>query len=50
MAASGAGENDLEVLELAGYGVAVENGHPTLMGRGDCICPGPGDDGVAQVL
>ena len=48
--AFGDGENDLELLEWAGFGVAVENGHRGLLARADWVCPGPRDEGVAQVL
>jgi Cof subfamily protein (haloacid dehalogenase superfamily) len=48
--AFGDGENDFELLEHAGYGVAVENGHTTLKERADFVCPGPREEGVAQVI
>ena len=48
--AFGDGENDLELLESAGYAVCVENGHELLKARADWICPGPDEEGVAQVL
>ena len=48
--AFGDGENDLELLEWAGFGVAVENAHERLKARADWICPGPAEEGVAQVL
>lgn len=48
--AFGDGENDFELLERAGYGVAVENGHTALKARAAFVCPGPADEGVAQVL
>jgi hypothetical protein len=48
--AFGDGENDIELLDWAGFGVAVDGGHPALLERADWICPGPGDDGVARVL
>ena len=50
MVAFGDGENDFELLERAGYGVAVENGVDALKARADWICPGPTDEGVAQVI
>ena len=37
--AFGDGENDLELLDWAGYAVCVENGHELLKGRADWICP-----------
>ena len=48
--AFGDGENDLELLDWAGYAVSVENGHELLKARADWICPGPDEDGVAQVI
>ena len=48
--AFGDGENDLELLETAGYGVAVEGSHELLLERADLVCPGPDEDGVAAVL
>jgi Cof subfamily protein (haloacid dehalogenase superfamily) len=48
--AFGDGENDVELLEWAGYAVAVENAHKALKARADWICPGPEDEGVAQVI
>ena len=37
--AFGDGENDVELLEWAGYGVAVENAHDVLKARADWVCP-----------
>jgi Cof subfamily protein (haloacid dehalogenase superfamily) len=48
--AFGDGENDLELLEWAGFGVAVEGGNEALLARADWVCAGPSDEGVAQVL
>ena len=48
--AFGDGENDLELLEWAGFGVAVANAHEGLKARADWICPGAAEEGVAQVL
>jgi Cof subfamily protein (haloacid dehalogenase superfamily) len=48
--AFGDGENDLELLECAGFGVAIENGHEELLARADWVCPGPHEDGVARVI
>jgi Cof subfamily protein (haloacid dehalogenase superfamily) len=48
--AFGDGENDLELLEWAGYGVCVENGHELLKAQADWICPGPEEEGVAQAI
>ena len=48
--AFGDGENDVELLEVAGFGVAVEGGHPRLLAVADRTCPGPDDEGVATVI
>jgi hydroxymethylpyrimidine pyrophosphatase-like HAD family hydrolase len=46
----GDGENDLELLEWAGFGIAVENADDGLKERADWVCPSVDEDGVAQVL
>ena len=48
--AFGDGENDLELLDWAGFAVCVENGHDLLKARADWICPGPSEEGVAQAI
>ena len=48
--AFGDGENDVELLEVAGLGVAVEGAHPRLLAVADWTCPGPEDEGVASVI
>jgi Cof subfamily protein (haloacid dehalogenase superfamily) len=48
--AFGDGENDVELLEVAGLGVAVEGGHPRLLAIADRTCAGPEDEGVAGVI
>ena len=48
--AFGDGENDLELLEWAGFGVAVANANDVLKARADWVCPGAAEEGVAQVL
>jgi hydroxymethylpyrimidine pyrophosphatase-like HAD family hydrolase len=48
--AFGDGENDLELLDWAGYGVAVENAHPAVKARADFVCPSAEEEGVAQVI
>ena len=48
--AFGDGENDVELVEWAGYGVAVENAHERVKAVADWICPSAADQGVAQVL
>ncbi len=46
----GDGENDVELLEWAGYGVAVANAHERVKEVADFVCPSVDDEGVAQVL
>jgi len=48
--AFGDGENDLELIDWAGYSVAVENAHPVVKARADFTCPAVEEEGVAQVL
>jgi hypothetical protein len=48
--AFGDGENDVELLEWAGYAVAVENAHERVKAVADWICPPATEEGVAQVL
>ena len=48
--AFGDGENDLELLDWAGYAVSVENGFEELRARADWLCPSAEDEGVAQTL
>jgi len=48
--AFGDGENDVELVEWAGYGVAVANAHPRVERVADWICPPAAEEGVAQVL
>ena len=48
--AFGDGENDVELVEWAGYGIAVENAHERVKAVADWICPSAADEGVAQVL
>ena len=48
--AFGDGENDVELLEWAGYGVAVADAHPRLKAVAEWTCPGPSESGVAAVL
>jgi hydroxymethylpyrimidine pyrophosphatase-like HAD family hydrolase len=48
--AFGDGENDVELLDVAGYGVAVESGHPRLLAVADATCAGPDGEGVAAVI
>jgi hydroxymethylpyrimidine pyrophosphatase-like HAD family hydrolase len=48
--AFGDGENDVELLDVAGFGVAVEDAHPRLRAIADWTCGGPEDEGVASVI
>jgi Cof subfamily protein (haloacid dehalogenase superfamily) len=48
--AFGDGENDVELLQWAGYGVAVANAHERVLAVADFVCPSVDDEGVAQVL
>jgi Cof subfamily protein (haloacid dehalogenase superfamily) len=48
--AFGDGENDVELLEWAGYGVAVANAHERVLAAADLVCPRVDEEGVAQVL
>ena len=48
--AFGDGENDVELLEWAGYGVAVANANGRLASIADWICPSAEEEGVAQVI
>jgi len=48
--AFGDGENDVELIEWAGYGVAVANAHDRVKEVADFICPSVDEEGVAQVL
>jgi hydroxymethylpyrimidine pyrophosphatase-like HAD family hydrolase len=48
--AFGDGENDVELLEWAGFGVAVANAHPRVLAAADWVCPSAAEEGVAQVV
>ena len=48
--AFGDGENDVELLEWAGFGVAVANAHPRALAVADWVCPSAAEEGVAQVV
>jgi len=48
--AFGDGENDVELLEWAGYGVAVANAHERVLALADLVCPPVEEEGVAQVI
>ena len=48
--AFGDGENDVELIDWAAYGVAVANAHERVKEIADLICPSVDEEGVAQVL
>lgn len=48
--ACGDGENDREILDWAGYAVAVANAHPQILARADAIVPSDREEGVAALL
>jgi Cof subfamily protein (haloacid dehalogenase superfamily) len=48
--ACGDGENDLGVLEWAGYAVAVANAHERVLAVADWVCPPAAEEGVAQMI
>jgi len=48
--AFGDGENDIELVEWAGYGVAVANAHDRVKQIADWVCPPASEEGVASVL
>lgn len=48
--AFGDGENDVELLDWAGYAVAVANAHESVLAIADFVCPSVEDEGVAQTI
>jgi Cof subfamily protein (haloacid dehalogenase superfamily) len=48
--AAGDGENDRELLDWAGFGVAVANAHKDILARADLVVPSVDDEGVALLL
>ena len=48
--AFGDGENDVELLEWAGYAVAVANAHERVLAVADYVCPPVQEEGVATVI
>jgi Cof subfamily protein (haloacid dehalogenase superfamily) len=48
--AFGDGENDIELLDWAGYAVAVANANEKALARADFVCPPVQEEGVAQVI
>ena len=48
--ACGDGENDRELLDWAGFGVAVANAHPEILARAQLVVPSVDDEGVALLF
>ena len=48
--ACGEGENDRELLDWAGFGVAVANAHDDVLARADLVVPSVQEEGVALLL
>ena len=48
--AFGDGENDVELLEWAGYAIAVANAHARVLEAADFVAPSVEEEGVAQVI
>jgi Cof subfamily protein (haloacid dehalogenase superfamily) len=48
--AFGDGENDIELLDWAGYSVAVANAQVEVLARADFVCPPVQEEGVSQVI
>ena len=48
--ACGDGENDRELLDWAGFGVAVANAHGDVLARADLVVPSVQEEGVADLL
>jgi Cof subfamily protein (haloacid dehalogenase superfamily) len=48
--ACGDGENDRELLDWAGFGVAVANAHEDVLARADFVIPSVQEEGVAALL
>jgi Cof subfamily protein (haloacid dehalogenase superfamily) len=46
----GDGENDVELLRWAGYGVAVANAHRRVLDVAGWVCPSADEEGVAQTI
>jgi Cof subfamily protein (haloacid dehalogenase superfamily) len=46
----GDGENDVELIEWAGFGVAVANAHDRVLAAADWVCPSVDEEGVAQTI
>jgi len=50
MVTFGDGENDIELIQEAGFGIAVVDANPLLLEHADWVCPSAEDEGVASVI
>jgi Cof subfamily protein (haloacid dehalogenase superfamily) len=50
MVSFGDGENDIELIDEVGFGIAVEDGNPLLLEHADWTCPSADVEGVAGVI
>jgi Cof subfamily protein (haloacid dehalogenase superfamily) len=50
MVTFGDGENDIELIQEAGFGIAVEDANPLLLEQADWVCPSADAEGVAAVI
>jgi len=48
--AGGDGENDRELLDWAGFALAVANAHEDILDRADLVVPSVDEEGIAQLL
>lgn len=48
--AVGDGLNDIEMLEMVGFGIAMGNAHDTLKAMADFVAPNASDDGIYQAF
>jgi Cof subfamily protein (haloacid dehalogenase superfamily) len=46
----GDGENDIELIAEAGFGIAVDDANPVLLEQADWVCPSAEAEGVASVI
>lgn len=46
----GDGENDIGLIDAAGFGIAVEDANPLLLEHADWVCPSADVEGVATVI
>ncbi len=50
MVVFGDGENDLSMLKMAGFSVAMANAHPTLLGKADLVTSSNNEDGILRAV